>query len=157
GWRVSGGSMTITRDEWQQVKRIAADALAQPVADRSAYVAAQCGADEALRREVASLLAAAVSAADLYEQPAVAIAGASAFESLQQIDTAPPGGRVGPYRIVRALGRGGMGAVYFAERADGEYEQEGAIKIVAPGAAGDALIRRFRASRQILAGLDHPN
>src|SRR5438067_451340 len=134
--------MTITRDQWRQVKRIAAEALGQPAPERSAYVAAQCSTDEALHREVSSLLAAAVDAAELYEQPAFAVSGAAAFESLQQIDTSSSDGRVGPYRIVRTLGRGGMGAVYLAARADGEYEQQVAIKVVAPGAAGDALIRR---------------
>jgi serine/threonine-protein kinase len=68
-----------------------------------------------------------------------------------------PGARVGPYRIVREIGRGGMGAVYLAERADGAYEQQVAFKIVRASAIGGLLERRFLRERQILARLEHPH
>ena len=58
---------------------------------------------------------------------------------------------------MRELGRGGMGAVYLAERADEEFEQRVAIKLVRRGMDTDEIVRRFRAERQILAHLDHPN
>jgi eukaryotic-like serine/threonine-protein kinase len=67
-----------------------------------------------------------------------------------------PGDRAGPWRIVRELGEGGMGSVHLAERDDGQYRAQAAIKVVRGGQGGD-LVRRFRAERQILAGLDHPN
>jgi serine/threonine protein kinase len=63
----------------------------------------------------------------------------------------------GNYRTVRPLGSGGMGAVYLAERADGQFQQTVAVKVVAPHVAGDAFRERFLAERQILAGLSHPN
>src|ERR1017187_10505719 len=63
----------------------------------------------------------------------------------------------GNYRTVRLLGSGGMGAVYLAERADGQFQQTVAVKVVAPHVAGDAFRERFLAERQILAGLSHPN
>ena len=68
------------------------------------------------------------------------------------------GAAVGPYRIVRAIGQGGMGAVYHAERADGQFQMPVALKVVrAPVAADPALERRFLEERRILARLAHPN
>jgi tetratricopeptide (TPR) repeat protein len=64
---------------------------------------------------------------------------------------------MGPYRILRSLGQGGMGEVFLAERADAEFEQRVAIKVVHGGAAGRAVHSRLKMERQILAQLDHPN
>jgi serine/threonine protein kinase len=63
----------------------------------------------------------------------------------------------GNYRTVRPLGSGGMGAVYLAERADGQFHRTVAIKVIAPHVAGEAFRERFLAERQILAALSHPN
>jgi len=63
----------------------------------------------------------------------------------------------GHYRTIRLIGSGGMGAVYLAERADGQFEQTAAVKVIAPHVAGHAFGERFLAERQILAGLNHPN
>jgi eukaryotic-like serine/threonine-protein kinase len=65
--------------------------------------------------------------------------------------------RVGPYRVLRTLGVGGMGEVYLAERADAEFEHKVAIKVLHSGAFARGVQSRFRAERQILAQLDHPN
>lgn len=87
-------------------------------------------------------------------------------DGLSELETRadPPGtarhgveAHVGPYEVVRELGRGGMGAVYLARRADQEYEKLVAIKVVQSGHETDEMLRRFRQERQILAGLDHPN
>src|ERR1051325_3799154 len=67
------------------------------------------------------------------------------------------GSRVGPYRIEREIGRGGMGTVYEAWRADGEFQHRVAIKLVNAGLDNNFVIKRFRNERQILAALDHPN
>lgn len=72
------------------------------------------------------------------------------------VEPRPPE-RVGAYRIIRELGRGGMGVIYLAARADGQFEQQVAIKLIGTGNADDPLHRRFLAERQILAGLVHPN
>ena len=74
-------------------------------------------------------------------------------------DAAEPwtGRRIGPYSVVRELGRGGMGAVYLAERADGQYQQRVALKLIKRGMDSEQVLARFRAERQILASLDHPN
>ncbi|MBC8164310.1 MAG: serine/threonine protein kinase, partial [Bryobacteraceae bacterium] len=66
------------------------------------------------------------------------------------------GGRCGPYRLLRLLGNGGMGAVYLAERADGELDQQVAIKFVRAGADLPSFRERFLRERQILASLNHP-
>src|ERR1700722_5883178 len=67
------------------------------------------------------------------------------------------GRRIGPYRVLRTLGAGGMGEVYLAERADAEFEQQVAIKVVHGGAVGRGASSRLKIERQILAQLDHPN
>jgi serine/threonine protein kinase/Tfp pilus assembly protein PilF len=67
------------------------------------------------------------------------------------------GDRIGPYRVLRTLGSGGMGEVYLAERADAQFEQQVAIKVVHGGALAVAMHSRLKLERQILAQLDHPN
>jgi serine/threonine protein kinase/Tfp pilus assembly protein PilF len=148
----------MTPDEWRRIKTIATDALHQPEPDRPAYVAGRCGGDEALCREVLSLVESTVRATHLYETPAFTTAGVLAV--LGQADILQPsliGRRIGAYRIVAEIGRGGMGAAYLAERADGAYEKRVAIKLIKRGMDTDAILRRFRHERQILAHLDHPN
>src|SRR5207244_1216088 len=65
--------------------------------------------------------------------------------------------RVGPYKIIRELGRGGVGSVYLGERDDDQYRQQVAVKLIRRGMDTDFVVRRFRNERQILAALDHPN
>ena len=67
------------------------------------------------------------------------------------------GKRVGVYELKREIGRGGMGAVYLAERVDGEFRQTVAIKLIKRGMDTDLILKRFRRERQIIAALDHPN
>jgi TolB-like protein/Tfp pilus assembly protein PilF/predicted Ser/Thr protein kinase len=67
------------------------------------------------------------------------------------------GERLGAYAITREIGRGGMGAVYLARRADGQFEKQVAIKILKRGTDTEDVLRRFRDERQILANLEHPN
>ncbi|HQU82456.1 MAG TPA: protein kinase [Pyrinomonadaceae bacterium] len=67
------------------------------------------------------------------------------------------GRRVGVFELKREIGRGGMGAVYLAERADGEFDQTVAVKLVKRGMDTDLILKRFRRERQILAALSHPN
>src|SRR5207237_7767599 len=65
--------------------------------------------------------------------------------------------RIGPYQILQEIGHGGMGTVYLAERADGQYRTQVAIKLVRPQLGAEDILSRFRHERQILAGLQHPN
>ena len=107
-----------------------------------------------------SLLAAHAGAGGFLDAPAVAQAGAAMAIARAAEPSAPAvasGQRIGPYRILRELGHGGMGVVYLAERADAAFEKRVAIKVVRGGFAGEALLQRFREERRILATLDHPN
>ncbi|HEV7500478.1 MAG TPA: serine/threonine-protein kinase, partial [Vicinamibacteria bacterium] len=130
---------------WDRIKGILAGALERAAADRPAFLATACGDDARLRQEVESLLAAHAAA-----------------EASQFIETPPefrdPAGLeghvVGPYKVLGEIGRGGMGAVYRAVRADDVYQKQVALKVV--GRLDPDLIQRFREERQILAGLDHP-
>ena len=72
-------------------------------------------------------------------------------------DVEPSWRRVGPYRLLRELGRGGMGVVFLAERAEGGFEQRAVIKLIKRGMDSDAILQRYLRERQILAGLEHAN
>jgi tetratricopeptide (TPR) repeat protein len=72
-------------------------------------------------------------------------------------DQADTGHRIGAYRLLRVLGSGGMGSVWLAERADQQFDQRVAIKLIRRGMDTDELLHRFRRERQLLAGLNHPN
>ena len=148
----------MTRDDWRRIKDIAAAALEEPESSRAAYIVSRCGPDDDLRAEVESLLESTTKAEGLFETPTPLIAGArAAIDSLGEFDRGRLGERIGPYRIVRELGGGGMGAAYLAVRADQAYEKQVAIKVLKRGMATEAVQRRFRRERQILADLDHPN
>jgi serine/threonine protein kinase len=70
---------------------------------------------------------------------------------------AEPALRIGAYRTLREVGRGGAGVVYLAARDDAEYRKRVAIKVLSWGAGFGDVVRRFRNERQIVAGMEHPN
>jgi non-specific serine/threonine protein kinase/serine/threonine-protein kinase len=144
----------MTPDQWQQVKALWQAALERAPHQRAAFLAEACAGDGALQREVASLLASYEQAGSFIEAPAVA--GAAPWLADEQ-DPAVVGQLIGSYKVIRALGHGGMGTVYLAVRADDHYRKRVAIKLVTPGMGTGSLRRRFRTERQILASLDHPN
>jgi serine/threonine protein kinase len=137
---------------WKLVQDIFHSALQLPEPDRRAFLARTCGADEDLRSEVASLLD--------HDDDTATLRGAIAGD-LKELalgfDRADLGERIGPYRLVRVLDGGGMGIVYLAFRSDDHYFQIVALKMVRKGMESPALLQRFRAERQILATLTHPN
>ena len=106
---------------------------------------------------MAALLAGGDSPSFL-EAPATEFAAPLLGEPAADIDRTESGLTIGAYRIVREIGRGGMGTVYLAERADNQYQRRVALKVL-PGwsAANERLVRRFVEERQILAALDHPD
>jgi tetratricopeptide (TPR) repeat protein len=137
---------------WARVKALFAEALSLDPADRERRLREASGDDEALRDEVRSLLDAHDEAPDYLES------GVGALASFADAQSEPSlaGRRLGPYRLVRLIGRGGMGAVYLAERDDDEFRQRVAVKVVRDVSRAQ-LQRRFRRERQILAGLEHPS
>lgn len=138
-------------ERWRRAKEIVADAVDEPsAAARAVLVAARCGDDEDLLREVESLLAQTTGTLERAAQ--------SATEKVRRrLTSFSEGHRLGAWAIVREVGRGGMGAVYLAKRADGEFEKEVAIKVLKRGTDTEEVLRRFRSERDILARLEHPN
>ena len=144
----------MTAERWKQVKEIFASALERQAVERPTYLDVACAGDASLRQEVESLLASHQDAGAFIETPALSTdttLGASGEEEAADI-----GRRIGAYRTVKEIGRGGMGAVYLAVRADDEFERRVAIKLIRRGMEIDFIVRRFRNERQILANLDHP-
>ena len=82
---------------------------------------------------------------------------ASVASQIEQSVPATSAERVGPYKLIREIGRGGMGAVYEGERSDGELTLRVAVKFVSRAIRSDFVVERFKRERQILANLNHPN
>lgn len=144
----------MTPEQWQRTQELFFSALEQPTHVRAEWPAQACAEDELVFKEVEAMLAARADAGDFLQSPALAENGAW----FQRAAEMPLGERrVGPYQLVRELGRGGMGAVFLAERADGEFKKLVAIKLIKRGMDTDEIVRRFRHERQILASLEHPN
>lgn len=141
----------LTQGRWQRIETILHAALEQPAAARAALLAQACAGDAALLEEVSSLLAAHAVTGELALDQRAHVFGAAHGGPAAELT---PGMRVGPYRIETLLGRGGMGEVYRAARADGVFEQQVAIKLIRPEAV--THLERFHAERQILASLEHP-
>jgi len=135
---------------WQRLKHILAEALEQAsLKERTAVLRESCADDTELLREAEKLLA--------YDTTAFEEFAEFAATHLRHEERDRIGERIGAYAVVRELGRGGMGAVYLAERADGHFEKRVAIKVLKRGTDTDEVLRRFRIERQILANLEHPN
>jgi serine/threonine protein kinase/tetratricopeptide (TPR) repeat protein len=144
----------MTPERWQQVKSLFNRALECEPAARAAFLAQEGGEDSELRHEVESLLATHDDADDRFEKPPLHLQSAFLDEDSS---AAMLGQHVGPYRLVRELGWGGMGTVYEAVRADEEFRKRVAIKVVRREMASQMIVRRFKHERQILAELNHPN
>jgi tetratricopeptide (TPR) repeat protein len=135
-------------ERWPQISDILAQALDLPESEREAFIAEACRGEPSLRPELLAMLEELRTEDEFLENPPTI--SADPFDER-------PGGTFGPYRIVRTLGEGGMGVVYLAERSDGQFTRQVAIKRIGVAAPGAELLRRFRAEREILARLDHPN
>lgn len=119
--------------------------------ERSPRLEQLCAGDKSLRRELESLLQSDSRATGFMAGPPLTI------PARLITDDEFCGRRLGAYQIVRELGRGGLGVVYLAERADEQFQKQVAIKLIKRGLDTDEIQRRFRRERQILASLDHPN
>jgi eukaryotic-like serine/threonine-protein kinase len=145
--RSSGDRSAGESPTWDRVHDVLHQVLELEPADRDAFLSNIAGSDPAMAAEVRSLLSAYEASNDFLASPALA-----AFSP-----TVAPGDKLGPYRIIEEIGRGGMGVVYRATRDDENFTKEVAIKLIDPAMRSDQILRRFRAERQILAMLDHPH
>lgn len=138
--------------EWRRVRDVF-DALVERRPGERERAIASSGLSADLLRELRSLLAAADESGDFLEQPPTRGPGEPSLET--EYRSLPAGTRIGAFALEGLIGRGGQGEVYRAIRADGHFEQVVALKLLRPEAIKQA--ERFRAERQILAGLDHPS
>ncbi len=136
---------------WGRVKDIFAETVDLDEASRGMRLEVLCAGDGELRREVEKLLKSNDQVENFIEEPAFCVSSV-----VPNDDEAAAGKVLGHYRIVREIGRGGMGTVFLATRDDGEFQHEVAIKVVSSAFLGRESLRRFRQERQILAGLNHP-
>ena len=144
----------VTPERWKEIEAVFEKALDLPTNARTAFLEKSCNGDEELRREVESLLESHASAGSFIDERTLFISNEDLKDKEEGV---PVGHLIGAYRTVREIGRGGMGAVYLAERADEQYRKQVAIKLIKRGMDTDSVLRHFRNERQILAGFDHPN
>jgi eukaryotic-like serine/threonine-protein kinase len=140
-------------ETWQEARKLMEVALERDPGEWHAFLQRACIDNQALGQEVGALLEAHLEAGDFLGGPALD-SGGWISESPQQL---LQGRRIGAYKVVRRVGKGGMGEVYLAVRADEEFEKRVALKLLKPGMDTEEVTRRFRTERQILAALDHPN
>ncbi len=139
-------------ERWRKIEDLFHLALAQPAEDRESFLASQCEETQ-LRLQVASLLEGEEEA-----DARIEAAFRDTFRLAARTTPAPTEREaIGPYRLLRPLGRGGLGTVFLAERADDQYSLQVAIKLIRRGLDTDDILQRFRLERQILASLAHPN
>lgn len=162
----------MTPNRWQQIEEIFQSAIDLAPDEREKFVESRSGGDLELKKEVEKLLSDFDSAADFIESPVWtdsrflnSVARNEIKDSLDRkikpqkrgASASMLGKRIGVYELTEEIGRGGMGAVYLAERADGEFRQQVAIKLIKRGMDTDFVLSRFRNERQILANLNHSN
>lgn len=143
---------TTNPDRWALLSNLLGDVLEASPEQQDDLIDAACGDDESLRTEFLELLE-AYKEADKearFEKGAADLIP-KAFPEQDKLV------QIGPYQLQHEVGRGGMGSVWLAERADGLYEQKVAVKLMHAGALSDERRRRFKAERRILARLNHPN
>jgi eukaryotic-like serine/threonine-protein kinase len=143
----------MTPEEWQRIRPILESALELDSASRASFLDGAC-ADSFMRREVESLIASHEKAGTDVLTPGAPLGLDLDQETQFRL---PPGKRIGAYEILEEIAAGGMGAVYRAVRADGQYDQQVALKIVRSELGAEFAASRFKNERQILASLNHPN
>src|SRR5579864_3445746 len=134
---------TLTAERWQKMESIFHAALELKESRRPDFILRECDGNRELAAEILQLL--------------VAFQQAPQFHVAASPPARPQRAVFGDYSIEREIGQGGMGTVYLAHRADGQYEQQVALKVVSAHLRSQFFEQRFRTERQILAQLNHPN
>ena len=136
-----------------RLEELLAEVLELPPEKRESFLDKACDSDTTLHSEISELLALHAEAEEFFDELSGDIVAAGPLE----LESAAHSGlRIGPYRTLAAIGQGGMGAVYRAERVDGAFDQEVALKLLHRDMDTPELRARFLAERQLLAGLSHP-
>lgn len=138
---------------WAKISEIVENALNKDIKERSKYLTQACGGDTALREEIESLLLFEnFDQTDVFEKHQL---NALFFADESKLPISFIGKQIGKYKLIKLLGEGGMGAVFLAERTDGEFEQQVAVKLLKQGFVSKIALNRFISERQILARLHH--
>lgn len=151
-----GGGSASAAERLKQAERVYFEVAALLPHERDGAVARACGNDSALAADVHALLRAGDQVGGFLESPALGGQIGKLAEVAGFTDELL-GKSLGNYRIERRIASGGMGTVYLGVRADGQFNQQVAVKVVKRGMDSEEVLRRFAAERQTLAALDHPN
>src|SRR5215467_14532222 len=162
-------------ERWQKIERVCYSALNEEKGARAAFLQQACGGDEALRRAVELLLSQHQKDDSFLESPAMDVAAKQlaqeaettnldtsgsdqTYPSAETLEDAPsmPQKTLGPYRLLKKLGEGGMGKVWLAEQT-APVRRRVALKLIKAGMYDDAVLKRFASERQSLAIMDHPS
>lgn len=136
--------------DWSDVERVLATVIDLSPTEREARIGELCAGNPALRSEIESLLAAHESAGSF-------LTGSPLLEQAREPAFSMAGRHLGPYQLLEEVGQGGMGTVYRAQRTDGRFQKQVAIKVAVAALHSSELRRRFTSEQQILANLEHPN
>jgi eukaryotic-like serine/threonine-protein kinase len=149
----------MTAERWPEIEALLDTALDLEPESRASLLDDPTSGDVEIRNEVRRLLRFAGAAGEFIDEPAAEfVAPLLAVVHADELPALPDRPeRIGPYRILREIGRGGMGTVYLAERDDGHFRHQVALKVLRRGLDTDDIVRRFRGERQILASLNHAN
>lgn len=144
-------------DRWRRIRELSEAAAERPEGERAAWLAA-VEPDVELRARALALIEGADSVGQTATQPSgISPASIAAAIDATVGSAAWAGRRIGPWKIVETIGHGGMGEVWRAERVDGGFRQDAALKLMRRGVGDAGYLARFEAERQILARLEHPN
>src|SRR5581483_8807803 len=144
-FQMSDDSQPLTAERWQRIESLFHAAIELPARERAEFVRSSCAGDDLLAGEVQAIV------------DGFAASGTAPAAAKPRIDSSRAGELLGEYRIDRELANGGLGPVFLAHRADGQFEQNVALKVVSPNLRNEFFSERFRYERQILAHLNHPN
>jgi len=155
--RTDAQCLKMNAEYFQKLKAVFAEVSELPVENRASFLEQNYGSDADLIAEINSLLAAHDEPENIIEKNALGYNGKLNFDAESLFEKNYAGRQFGQYKILREIGRGGMGAVFLAERADGEFERKVALKIVRQTIFDSETEKLFRRERDILASLNHPN
>ncbi len=147
----------MTPERLRRVEEVFFTVAALRPEEQGRHLPALCNGDDELRTEVEALLEHQSGIGDFLDRPAIALPGSDLDLETRPITDELIGATLGAWKVERRIASGGMGTVYLGSRADGQFQQQVAIKVVKRGMDSEELLKRFRRERRTLAALNHPN